>query len=195
MSYEIPKNYLGDKRENIVSSDAINMLHALVASLQSEDKSTQVGSCFVDSKGKLMSVGYNTALWDPDKFPYEGDLSIGRENTKYPYINHAEIMGVFNYKGHITDFEGATLYVTLKPCENCARFVAGLGVKRIVCLNERDYGGIATNDVIIENCDIEYVRLKDISDITGVSLDFTKDEKNNIKLLQLENNEQKKEDN
>lgn len=190
MSYKIPEEFLGRKREDLISNDIRFMLHALTASLGSEDPSTQVGSCYVSKDGKLLSVGYNTGLWDPSKFPYEGNTSIGIENTKYPYINHAEVMGVFNYKGSITDFKDSTLYVTLKPCENCARLIGAIGVKRIVCLNERKYNDIPTNDVIIDNCNIEYVNLKDIMDVAEVSFDLTQNEKKNTKILRL-----KKEDN
>lgn len=190
MSYKIPEEFLGGKREELISDDVRFMLHALTASLGSEDPSTQVGACYVDDSGKILSTGYNTALWNSDTFPYENDQSIGLENTKYPYMNHAEIMGVFNYRGSITDFKGSTLYVTLKPCENCTRLIGLLGVKRLVCLNERDYDGIHTNDVIIDNCNIEYVNLKDIMDVAEVSFDLTQNEKKNTKILKL-----KKEDN
>jgi len=190
MSYKIPEEFLGRKREDLISDDIRNMIHALAASLQSEDKSTQVGACYVDNEGKLMSVGCNSATWDSNEFPYEGDTSIGLENTKYPYITHAEVNGALNYKGSLIDFKGSTLYVTLKPCSECTKFISRLGVKRIVCLNEREYDGIHTNDVIIEKCKIDYVNLKDIMDVAEVSFDLTQNEKKNTKILRL-----KKEDN
>lgn len=185
MSYEIPKEFLGKKREDLISDDLRFMLHALTASLESEDPSTQVGACYVDQSGKLISVGCNTGLWDPSKFPYNGDTSVGIENTKYPYITHAEVKGVLNHRGSITDFKDSTLYVTLKPCADCAKFIGGLGVKRIVCLNERNYSDIPLNDVIINNCNIEYVNLKEVMDVAEVSFDLTQNEKKNTKILKL----------
>lgn len=187
MCYKIPSEYLGGKREDIINDDVRNMMYALAASTKSEDPSTQVGACYVNPEGKLLSVGYNTALWNKDTFPYSGKIKeIGLENTKYPYIVHAEIMGIYNYQGKITDFEGATLYTTLAPCENCARFVAGLGIKRIVCLNERKYGDIDTSKVIIDNCKIEYINLKDKLSISKIILDLTKNEKENVQILKYE---------
>lgn len=185
-NYTIPKDYLGGERKDIIDDDIRYMSIALAASTKSEDPSTQVGACYVNKEGILMSVGFNTALWTKDKFPYRGDIAnIGIENTKYPYIIHAEIMGVYNYRGKINDFEDSTLYVTLAPCENCTRFVAGLGVKKIVYLNERKYGTINTPKVIMDNCNIKYINLKEKTDIEKIEFDFMQNEKNNIKILKL----------
>ena len=187
--YKIPDEFLGGARKDLVSDDIRHMAHAIITSMGSEDPSTQVGARYVSSDGILLSEGFNTALWEQERFPYGGDIEkIGIANTKYPYINHAEIMGVLNYRGPLTDFKGATLYVTLRPCENCARFVASLGVKRIVCLNERIYNEKDTTGVIIDNCHIEYMNQKDSLKVKKIILDITANEKNNVQVLKYINN-------
>ena len=36
--------------------------------------------------------------------------------------------------------EGATLYITLSPCQDCAKLIYQAGVKRVVYLEEYRYG-------------------------------------------------------
>lgn len=190
--YKIPDEFLGGARKDLVSEDIRHMCSALVVSMGSEDPSTQVGACYVSSDGVLLSEGFNTALWEQESFPYGGDVKkMGIENTKYPYINHAEMKAVLNYKGSLTDFRGSTLYVTLRPCENCARFVSSLGVKRIVCLNERTYNEKDTTGVILDKCNIEYMNPKDNLKVRKIVFDFTANEKNNVQVLKLINDEKK----
>lgn len=136
--YAIPKEYFGDKRKDYLSWDETFMLSAVVTSARSKDPSSQVGACIVGADNRILSLGYNGSpnAWDDNEFPWQ------RENenynyTKYPYVIHAEMNALLNYKGDNKDLNGATVYVTLFPCSNCAKFLAQAGVKKIVYLSDK----------------------------------------------------------
>ncbi len=190
MSYEIPEKYLGGKGKEIINEDIRNMNYALNASTASLDPSTKVGACYVSKEGKILTLGCNKPSWNPDKFPWGNrEDEIGRENTKYPYVDHAEIVSALSYGGLLFDFIGSTLYVTLYPCKECTKFLSQVGVKKIVYLNKRVYDSVDMSKVIMDNTGIESVYFKDEMDTERVDFDFTKDEKECIKVLKLKRTE------
>ena len=171
----IDSQYLGDKRKDYLPLESTYMSTALVWAGRSKDPSTQVGVCYVNEKGRIISVGYNGSPngWEDDEFPWGKDSSEGVENTKYPYVIHAEMNGILNYDGSSNDFEGSTCYVTLFPCSNCAKFLVQRGVKKIVYLSDK-YEGTPDNTcakILFKKCGIEYVKYSDLQkDVTGVHL-------------------------
>ena len=189
MSYKIPDKYLGGKGKEIIDEDLRNMNYALNASTASLDPSTKVGACIVSKDGRLLSIGYNTPSWNPDKFPWGNkDKEIGLENTKYPFIYHAERMVIYNYKGDRADLEGATMYVTLYPCHQCAAEIQLAGIKKVVYLNKRSYGDVDISEIIFEKHEIELIDLKERLGIEKLEFDYTENEKNNIKVLKYKKN-------
>ena len=132
------------KRENYISWDAYFMGIALLSKERSKDPNTQVGACIVNNQNRIVSLGYNglpngcndeMCPWDKR----EGSL----EETKYAYVAHAELNAVLNYHGSV---EGCTLYVTLFPCNECAKAVIQAGIKDIVYLEDK-YDGTPSNIV------------------------------------------------
>lgn len=155
----IPQEYLGGKRKTYSSWDENFMLHAVVASGRSKDPSSQVGAAIVGSNNRILSLGYNGApnQWDDKEFPWcrEADSPI---HTKYPYVIHAEMNAILNYKGDNKDLEGATAYTTLFPCQNCAKCLAQAGIKRVVYLSNK-YKGTEDNDAAMtcfNYCGVKY---------------------------------------
>ena len=106
------------------------MAVAQLAGMRSKDPSTQVGSCIVSDEHKILSMGYNglpTGCSDDD-FPWERD---GKPlMTKYPYVTHSELNAILNFRGG--SLEGATIYVTLFPCNECAKAIIQSGIRRVV---------------------------------------------------------------
>ena len=49
---------------------------------------------------------------------------------------HAELNSILNYNGYIKNLEGATLYVTVSPCTECAKVLIQVGIKTIYYLEE-----------------------------------------------------------
>ena len=186
--YSIGKEYQGGKRKDTLNKDELLMFQAILSSLYSKDPSSQVGACFVDQNGKIITTGYNhnPKYWNEDEFPWNSDVkNNGEENTKYPYVIHAEMDALINYKGNNEDFIGSTLYVTLFHCYTCAKHLADVGVKKVIYLFEReeDLNKIEVKR-IFEACGIEYHSFSDITnDLEGIELNLTIDEKHTSKKL------------
>jgi dCMP deaminase len=63
-------------------------------------------------------------------------------NTK-PSVLHAEMNAVIKAAKTGNSVEGSTLYVTLSPCVDCAKYLLQSGIQRVVYLEEyRDKSGI-----------------------------------------------------
>lgn len=107
------------------------MLLALAQSLRSPDPNTQVGACIVDSDNVVCGTGYNS--W-PRGISINA-LSWNRKGppgkTKYDFVVHAEANAILNSKANL---KGSTVYVTLHPCNDCARLIIQKGIKRVVYL-------------------------------------------------------------
>ena len=116
------------KRENYISWDEYLMGIAMLSGMRSKDPNTQVGACIVSPEHKIMSMGYNGFPngCSDDEFPWarEGD------DNKYFYSTHSELNAILNYRGG--SLEGTTIYVTLFPCNECAKAIIQSGIKEIV---------------------------------------------------------------
>ncbi len=125
------------KREDHITWEEYFMGIALLSAQRSKDSHTQVGACIVNDEHKIVSVGYNgmPTGCDDDQMPWEreGDFL----DTKYPFVCHAELNAILNCN---TDLHGCTLYVTLFPCNECAKAIIQSGIRRIVYLDNK-YAG------------------------------------------------------
>ena len=121
---------MAGKRNDYISWDEYFMAVAQLAGMRSKDPSTQVGSCIVSDEHKILSMGYNGLPigCSDDDFPWERE---GKPlMTKYPYVTHSELNAILNFRGG--SLEGATIYVTLFPCNECAKAIIQAGIKTIV---------------------------------------------------------------
>lgn len=118
------------KRKDYISWDEYFMGISILSGMRSKDPHTQVGACIVSGEHKILSMGYNgfPVGCSDDEFPWdrEGD----EMNTKYPYVTHSELNAILNYRGG--SLEGATIYVSLFPCNECAKAIIQSGIKAIV---------------------------------------------------------------
>ena len=122
---------MGDKRKDYISWDEYFMGVAKLSGMRSKDPNTQVGCCIVSQDNKILSMGYNglpTGCSD-DVFPWgrEGDDPL---ETKYVYTVHSELNAILNYRGG--SLEGAKLYVSLFPCNECAKAIIQCGIREVV---------------------------------------------------------------
>lgn len=116
--------------------DEYFMLQAMIASFRSKDPSTKVGAVFVDENNHQITMGYNgfVAGIDESKLPWGKDSSVDLEHQKYGYVVHAEANAIIHAKAPI---KGSTAYVTLFPCNECAKLIASSKVKEIVYLSDK----------------------------------------------------------
>ncbi len=131
------------KREDYISWDEYFMGVALLSSKRSKDPNTQVGACIVSSTNKIMSVGYNGMPLgcSDDEFPWDRDASDPYD-SKYSYVTHAEMNAILNYRGG--SLEGSRMYVTLFPCNECAKAVIQSGIKEIIYASDKYADTVAT---------------------------------------------------
>ena len=118
------------KRQDYITWDEYFMGVAVMSGLRSKDPSTQVGACIVSEDNKILSMGYNgfPLGCSDDEFPWarEGDPL----DCKYLYVSHAEMNAILNYRGG--SLEGAKVYVSLFPCNECAKAIIQAGIKTVV---------------------------------------------------------------
>ena len=77
-----------------------------------------------------MSIGYNGAPrgFPDDEVPLVHNENDPIEKRKNSYMVHAELNSILNYGGSLKDLQGATLYVTISPCHECAKTIIQTGI-------------------------------------------------------------------
>lgn len=122
---------MSDKRADYISWDEYFMGVAILSGFRSKDPNSQVGCCIVSQDNKILSMGYNgfPKGCSDDLFPWvrEGESPL---KTKYFYVVHSELNAILNYRGG--SLEGAKLYVSLFPCNECAKAIIQSGIKEVI---------------------------------------------------------------
>jgi len=107
--------------------DEFYMFLALSIAGKSKDPNTQHGCIIADAQHRPLGMGFNGP---PRQFP---DDKVNWERTqKLFFIAHAEENAI-DHTTHKKDLEGATAYITGKPCSSCARRLIKHGIMRILC--------------------------------------------------------------
>lgn len=123
------------KRNDYISWDQYFMGIALLAAQRSKDSNSQVGACIVNNEHKILSVGYNGMPigCDDDAMPW------GREGalleTKYAYVCHSELNAILNNDSG--SLKNTSIYVTLFPCNECAKAIIQSGIREVVYLEDK----------------------------------------------------------
>lgn len=116
-------------RKDYISWDEYFMGVAQLSALRSKDPNTQVGACIINPDQRIVGIGYNGLPQGckDSEFPWnnEGDYV----ETKYPYVVHAEANAILNAT---TNLKGSSIYVTLFPCNECAKLIIQSGIKEII---------------------------------------------------------------
>ena len=96
----------------------------------SKDPSTKVGAVIVDTKNRIISVGYNGF---PRDVKYSEERLCNRDK-KYDIIVHAEANALSFANRSV---EGCTIYSwPFQPCSRCAGLIIQSGIKRVVTIGE-----------------------------------------------------------
>ena len=151
-----------EKRKDYLSWNEYFMAIAKLSAMRSKDPSTQVGACIVSRDNRILSIGYNGAPngFDDDKFPWGRDGE--NLDTKYPYVCHAEMNAILNYRGSTKDLENAKIYVDLFPCNECAKIIIQSGIKEVIYLSDKyaeSDNNIASRK-LFDECGVKYVKLQ-----------------------------------
>lgn len=123
------------KRTNYLDWNNYFMAMAQVAGQRSKDPNTQVGAVVVNPQQKIIvSTGYNgfpRGVSDDD-FPWTKDGNW--IDSKYPYVAHAELNAIVAAR---TDLSGCEVYVTLFPCNECAKILIQAGISKVYYLDDK----------------------------------------------------------
>lgn len=88
-------------------------------------KRKQVGALIVKDR-MIISDGYNGT---PSGF--ENYCEDDEGYTKW-YVLHAEANAILKVAASTQSCKGATLYITLSPCQQCSKLIHQAGIKRVV---------------------------------------------------------------
>ncbi len=96
----------------------------------------KVGALIVKD-GMIISDGFNGT---PSGFDNSCEDEDGY--TKW-YVLHAEANAILKVAKSTNSCQGASLYLTLSPCKECARLIHQSGIKRVIYMNEyKDISGV-----------------------------------------------------
>lgn len=124
-----------EHRKDYINWDEYFMGIALLSAQRSKDPSTQVGACVVDRDNKVVSIGYNGMPRGIDDHLIPWGHGAGIE-SKYLYVCHAEFNAILNTRNG-SALSGCKIYVTLFPCNECAKAIVQTGIKEIIYLSDK----------------------------------------------------------
>ena len=160
------------KRGDYINWDEYFMGIALLAARRSKDPNTQVGACIVSQDNIIISTGYNGMPkgCSDDEYPWERE----GEQTKYPYVVHAELNAILNAHGR--NLQGSRLYVALFPCNECAKAIIQSGVKEVLYLSDKYATSASTlaSKRMLASAGVKCTQLK--TSLDSITLDFVPEE-------------------
>jgi len=127
----------------------------------SKDPSTKVGCVIIGPNKEILTTGYNgLPRGTNDDIP---DRLVRPE--KYFWFEHAERNAIYNAARIGVPLLGATAYVTLCPCMDCARGIVQSGIKRVVTVDIRETD-------TIQRWKEDFMRTEILFEECGVTLDY-----------------------
>lgn len=145
------------KRSDYIRWNEYFMSLALLSAARSKDPHTQVGACIVKDN-KVVGLGYNglpNGMSDDEcEWKRDGEW----KEQKYCLVCHAELNAISNCLAP-EKLQDSTIYVSLFPCNECAKLIVQSGIKKVVYLNDK-YNGTDANIIakkIFEDCSVIYL--------------------------------------
>lgn len=123
---------------------------AKAVSNRSKDPMTAVGAVIVNKDNHIIGTGYNG-------FPsnYVETPELWERPTKYDHVIHAEANALLNSTQSCAH---SKLYITLFPCKECAKLIAGAKIKQVYYLDNK-YENEQTKD-IFKRSGVHLIQLK-----------------------------------
>jgi len=120
-------------RQGYLEWDDYFMAVAFLSAERSKDPNKQVGACIVNEDRVILGIGYNgfPRGCADSQLPWAKQSADGNPlGTKYPYVVHAEANALLNKNA--VSVQGAKVYVTMFPCNECAKLLIQAGIKEVV---------------------------------------------------------------
>ena len=128
-----PDPYAPKPRDRYLKWDDYFMSVAFLSAQRSKDPNKQVGAVIVGPDRVIMGVGYNgfpRGCSDSDLPWAKKSANDDPMETKYAYVCHAEMNAIMNKNSQ--SLHGATVYVTMYPCNECAKLIIQSGIREVV---------------------------------------------------------------
>ena len=146
------------KKIDVLSWDEYFMSMAHLSAMRSKDPNTQVGACIVNKDKRVVGLGYNGFPRGCDDDLYPWDREGQTLDTKYAFVVHAELNAILN---SIQNLSGCTIYVSLFPCNECAKAIIQSGITKVIYESDK-YNGTDTNIAskkMFDDAHVEYIQL------------------------------------
>lgn len=162
------------KRSDYTNWDEFFMGTAILAATRSKDPLTQVGACIVNKDKKIVGVGYNSfpfGISDDDKEYSWNTDKMNKDNNKDMYVVHAEANAIIG--NSLSETEGCTIYVTLFPCNACAKLIIQSHIKKVIYLKHTKVGkkNWSSSKKMFDSVDIQY-ELFETNRTEPIKIDF-----------------------
>jgi len=108
---------------------------AQLSAMRSKDPNTKVGACIVGNDNRVVSIGYNGMPRLLDECQLSWNKGEGLD-SKYLYVCHAELNAILNVRSG-TSLNGCKCYVTLFPCNECAKALIQSGITEVIYLDNK----------------------------------------------------------
>ena len=105
---------------------------AFVVATQSKDPSTKVGCVLTNMQKQIIATGYNG-------FPIRMDDNpalYADRDYKLKHVVHAEANAICQCAANQSSTLGATAFITLQPCNECAKLLIQAGISRVFYLKD-----------------------------------------------------------
>ena len=141
---------------------------AIMASYRSKDPNTQVGSCIVNLDNKIIGTGYNGLPhgFKDDDFDWDNRDNDDFWNSKYPFVVHSEQNAIVNSIS-LNMLKDSTMYVTLFPCNECAKLIVQSGICNIFYLSDKYHcsDSSTTSRKILDMAGVQYQKINITSNL------------------------------
>jgi dCMP deaminase len=119
-------------KEREAQIDRTFMRIALEFAQLSYCKKAKVGAIIVSNRN-IIGIGYNGM---PSGFDNDAEEKVDGHWVTKSEVVHAEFNAVAKVAKSSSSCDGATMYVTLSPCMNCALLMLQSGIKEVIYVDE-----------------------------------------------------------
>lgn len=140
---------------------------AVIASKRSKDLETKVGAVVVSAEREVLGIGWNghpKMKWGDNDDPVKGftwkKIIEDYTKNKHLYVCHAELNAIVHSSRPI---KGSTIYVTLNPCNECAKLIVQSGVSKVIYIEKREFRNNSREAAmkIFNTCKVDIVQFSD----------------------------------
>lgn len=149
-------------KNDILAWDDYFMSLAHLSAKRSKDPNTKVGAVIVNNKQRVVGIGYNgfpRTLHSQNDEDYPWEKQGTTLDTKYAYVVHAELNAILNANQAV---DGCKIYVSLFPCNECAKAIIQAGIVEIVYEDDKYFmeDSVKASKLMLKNAGVTLRKLE-----------------------------------